>query len=295
MEEEEDEEETKIPMREFDKRNINNPIFVPHIAECIITNLFKEEQSMPLDISSFSRVQTEIQQNVRNIVVRWMINIHHHFKLSSQTLYNSVYYLDYILSHKNISKSDIQILGASCLWEAAKLEEVKILDYTQIAEYCKNEYDVQDFENYERFILKQLLFRIQLPSPKEFLKRFLCGIDACKEIREVSFFLCESSLYDYQIRAFLPSKVAFTIVLVATYSLNMQVPLPTLMGYAHMPDFNGLIICTKCIINATNEVIERRDTTYQKYTSNKRTGAVLMIQFTDELFRKISYLDPLKN
>ena len=66
-------------------------------------------------------VDATITREMRRILVEWMVNVHHRFKLSQETLFIAVVYMDRVLSTKvPIKVQELQLVGAACLWMASK-------------------------------------------------------------------------------------------------------------------------------------------------------------------------------
>lgn len=95
-----------------DRNHIGDLSFVPNYAEQIIINLQKQEKSTRIPIQNFNEIQKEVTLRMRSIVIKWLINVHHDFDLTSETLFTSIYYFDYVLSQTFIKKRKIQLLGS---------------------------------------------------------------------------------------------------------------------------------------------------------------------------------------
>lgn len=290
--EEEDVDSTTGFMKEFDVKNISNNKYVPRIAEFIYLNLFKEEKRCKLDVERFDEVQTSLNRKMRRVVVNWLINLHNAIRAKSSTLYNCIYYLDAVLTQHCIHKNDIQFVAAACFWEAHKFSELLPISYKDINEYLQEDYEIKDYQRYEEMILKAMDCKLEIPNQKQFLKRFLNGLNPSKELYEVCMFLCECSLLNLDLRKFLPSKIAYTIVLVGSFALNLPVSLPTLKSYAHKLDFDGLLICANYIIESAKYVLElKKGAIYQKYTSTKKTCVVLNLNFDENVYKNLKFLE----
>jgi hypothetical protein len=59
---------------------------------------------------------------MRNILIDWLIDVHSSFSLSQRTLHLAYKYLDSYLCLKEASRSDLQLIGITCLWMASKYE-----------------------------------------------------------------------------------------------------------------------------------------------------------------------------
>jgi G1/S-specific cyclin-E1 len=67
----------------------------------------------------------EIKPKMRAMLLDWLIEVSEEFVLHRETLYLAINFIDRILAAKcNMAKSMIQTLGISCLFIAAKLQEI---------------------------------------------------------------------------------------------------------------------------------------------------------------------------
>jgi cyclin B len=88
--------------------------------------------------------QTDINDNMRQILVDWLVEVHLKFKMKDETLYICVNLLDRYLSQTLVQRSKLQLVGITCLMIAAKYEEIYppiITDYVYISDntYSKQE------------------------------------------------------------------------------------------------------------------------------------------------------------
>ena len=72
----------------------------------------------------YMKRQSDINENVRAILVDWLISVHAKFKLLSETLYITVNLIDRYLSIHNVQKSQVQLVGVASLLIATKYEEI---------------------------------------------------------------------------------------------------------------------------------------------------------------------------
>jgi hypothetical protein len=59
--------------------------------------------------------QTEITPAMRAILVDWLVEVVEEYKLSQQTLFLAVSYVDRILAKMLVMRSQLQLVGVSCL------------------------------------------------------------------------------------------------------------------------------------------------------------------------------------
>jgi cyclin B len=68
--------------------------------------------------------QTSVNENVRAILVDWIINVHIKFKLLPETLFLTINLIDRYLSLEVIEKQNAQLLGVAALMISSKYEEI---------------------------------------------------------------------------------------------------------------------------------------------------------------------------
>lgn len=59
--------------------------------------------------------QPLITDNMRSILIDWLVDVSVHFEVMSETLHFAANYIDRALSSMQIEKSKLQLLGVSCM------------------------------------------------------------------------------------------------------------------------------------------------------------------------------------
>lgn len=72
----------------------------------------------------YMKRQNDINENVRAILIDWLISVHAKFKLLPETLYLTVNLIDRYLSHFKVQKNQVQLVGVAALLIATKYEEI---------------------------------------------------------------------------------------------------------------------------------------------------------------------------
>lgn len=275
-------------LTQIDRQHIGRPEFVPQYAEQIIINLQKQAIDFRIPVQRFCQIQTEINLHMRSVVIKWLINVHNEFELSSETLFSSIYYFDYILSQILIKKRKIQLLGSVCLWVAAKIHEMSPPSVNELIELCNTQYDLADFEKYERFVLNVLNFRLQIPHTKLFLQRYIDALELRPTLCEIANFICEASLFCYELNQYNPSKVAVAIIVITITLMKSYLPFQKLKVYSHLDDYKDVEECISYLIFSAKEVLDSKTgAIYQRYTDTNSTGILLRANFNDDLINKI--------
>ena len=87
----------------------------------VLVAIVMQNESRPND---YMDRQPEINEKMRAILVDWLIDVHHKFELSPETLYLTVNIIDRFLSVKNVPRRELQLLGISATLMASKYEEI---------------------------------------------------------------------------------------------------------------------------------------------------------------------------
>lgn len=61
------------------------------------------------------KVQKDVTPNMRGILVDWLVEVAEEYKLLSDTLFLSIYYVDRFLSLNALSRKKLQLLGVSSM------------------------------------------------------------------------------------------------------------------------------------------------------------------------------------
>ena len=140
--------------------------------------------------------QPHISHRERSVLVNWEVEVGQEFQLQTETLYRAVSYTDRFLSSVAITRSELQLVGATAMFIASKTEELHspyVGDFSYITDYT---YTKNQILHMEKLILKELDFRLSGPTASEFLSQ-LCGchLPRCGErIRHLAMYVCELSL-----------------------------------------------------------------------------------------------------
>ncbi|XP_010537949.1 PREDICTED: cyclin-A2-4-like isoform X2 [Tarenaya hassleriana] len=79
------------------------------------------------------RIQKDITQTMRGILVDWLVEVSEEYTLVPDTLYLTVYLIDWFLHGNYLKRQRLQLLGITCMLIASKYEEVCA---PRIEEFC---------------------------------------------------------------------------------------------------------------------------------------------------------------
>ncbi|KAA0058798.1 cyclin-A2-4-like [Cucumis melo var. makuwa] len=195
-------------------------------AQDIYNNLRVAELTRRPRPNFMETVQTDITQSMRGILVDWLVEVSEEYKLVPDTLYLTVFFIDWFLSQNYIERQKLQLLGISCMLIASKYEEIcapRVEDFCFITD---STYTKEEVLNMEGQILKHMGFQLSAPTAKSFLSLyFLTSIDLqtpSLELECLANYLAELTLVDYGFLNFLPSVIAASAVFLSKWTLDQS-------------------------------------------------------------------------
>ncbi|KAK9282256.1 hypothetical protein L1049_005170 [Liquidambar formosana] len=196
-------------------------------ASEIYSNLRVAELTRRLCSNFMERVQRDITQSMRGILVDWLVEVSEEYKLVPDTLYLTVYLIDSFLSENYIERQRLQLLGITCMLIASKYEEICA---PRVEEFCfitDNTYTRGEVLELESRVLNYLRFQIFAPTSKTFLRRFLRAAQASYkspslELEYLANYLAELTLINYGFLSLLPSVIAASAVFLARWTLDQS-------------------------------------------------------------------------
>ncbi|XP_050432939.1 G1/S-specific cyclin-E1 [Adelges cooleyi] len=133
----------------------------------------------------FPEYQNFIMPRMRAILLDWLIEVSSVYKLHRETYYLAMDYLDRYLSNSDaIPKQKLQLIGITCLFMAAKMEEIyppKVAEFAYVTDGACTDADLLDME---KILLMNLRFRLTPVSINywvELMLQFICVDDSTSE------------------------------------------------------------------------------------------------------------------
>ena len=89
-------------------------------------NIYSQEMYI---LSAYMSKQPKINANMRAILVDWLVEVQENFELYHETLYLAVKIVDHYLEKNNIERDQLQLLGATAVFLACKIEVITLVLY----------------------------------------------------------------------------------------------------------------------------------------------------------------------
>lgn len=164
-----------------------------------VTQIFKyyKEREDKFIVDDYMKKQPSLNQQMRVLLVDWMVEVQQQLEFNHEVLYLSVKLLDLYLSKKRIEKEKLQLLGGAAMFIACKFEERMppiIDDFIFVSDnaYTRNQLIKMEIE-----ILKVVRFDIGVPLSYTFLRRYSKCVRADMQFLTLARYILELSLQDY--------------------------------------------------------------------------------------------------
>ena len=209
----------------FDISKIKTNAQIPkEYINIIYHNLLLEENKGIIPYPDYSKIisQKEINEQMRSILIDWIIDVHYKFNFTDETLFMTVLIIDRYISYKSISKKKFQLLGITALLISCKHEEIilpKIEDFIYITDNAYVKEDVFDMEN---DILDILSFNLIAPSPIKFYEYLALKFEFDKKKFLLGKYLMESFMVDINYVKFRASVIACASIYIVMKYYKMK-------------------------------------------------------------------------
>lgn len=211
----EDEVEEEEEHDSFDELLHDFPAGSEYIYDCSL----QEEVAIPRSTNDFYDCQTEITPKQRESAVKWILKLNFYFKLTSDSTYNAVTYLDIFLSNRKIQKKELQLYAVVCYWLAAKVDTRAQPSIEKINEATGENFTQESFNSAEDIILDVLSYQLSYPTSKFFMRFYLSIGNSTDNTILIANLFTEIALLKFEFMDFKPSIIAAASVV---FSLKIE-------------------------------------------------------------------------
>ncbi|XP_039804631.1 cyclin-B2-2-like isoform X2 [Panicum virgatum] len=193
---------------DIDSCDVGNSLAVVEYVDEIY-RFYRRTEGSSCTPTNYMSSQTDINENMRRILIDWLIEVHYKLELLEETLFLNVNIIDRFLALENVVRKKLQLVGVTAMLLACKYEECKKKN-REMTLTCLQ----------ERRIVNTLKFNMSVPTPYCFMRRFLKAAQAEKKLELLSFFMIELSLVEYEMLKFCPSMLAASAIYTAQCTIN---------------------------------------------------------------------------
>ncbi|KAI0701965.1 cyclin-like protein, partial [Cytidiella melzeri] len=260
---------------DLDADDGDDPLMVSEYVSEIFDYLKKVElTTMPNP--TYMETQKDLAWKMRGILIDWLVQVHSRFRLLPETLFLAVNIIDRFLSQRVVSLAKLQLVGITCMFIAAKVEEVVAPSATNFL-YCADaSYTETEILQAERYVLKTLDWNMSYPNPIHFLRRVSKADEYNVHVRTIAKYLLEIQCLEWRLLAAPPSLMAAASIWLARLILGQPEWTPNLAHYSSYSE--SQIIPTANLM--LNYILKANGHTsfFNKYARKKFLKASVFVQ-----------------
>ncbi|KAK6127191.1 hypothetical protein DH2020_039075 [Rehmannia glutinosa] len=261
---------------DIDAADVDNDLAVVEYVEEMY-KFYKSVENEGRAYNNYMDAQPEINEKMRAILIDWLVQVHHKFELSPETLYLTINIVDRYLASKTTLRKDLQLVGMSAMLIASKYEEIWAPEVNELVCISDRTYTNEQVLKMEKRILGELEWNLTVPTPYVFLVRFIKASMTDSNVENMVYFLAELGMMNYETLIYCPSKIAASAVYAARSTLNKN-PIwnETLELHTGFSE-QELMDCAKLLVNFHSMAAEQKlRGIYRKYCNSER-GAVALL------------------
>lgn len=155
-----------------------------------------------------AKIQTDINEKMRAILIDWLVDVHLKFKLLPETLFLTVNIIDRYLERVPVMRQKLQLVGVTAMLIACKYEEIyppEVKDFVYVTDKAYSREEVLETEGH---IISTLNFNLTTPSSFRFLERYTRLIDMDPKAFNLCRYVLELGLIEYRMLKYNPSLLA---------------------------------------------------------------------------------------
>ena len=140
----------------------------------VILNLLKSEQRyLPKYPDYFRTVQAEVKPHMRKIVSDWMLEVCQELGCPPEVFCLAMNLMDRFLAKCKIKKSELQLLGAVCLFLSSKFKESSPIPSEKLVMYTDFSVGLEAIREWELFVLYKLKWDLGAATGLDYLDHVL--------------------------------------------------------------------------------------------------------------------------
>ncbi|KAJ7627602.1 g2/mitotic-specific cyclin cdc13 [Mycena polygramma] len=277
------------PWDDLDADDADDPVMVSEYVVDVF-NYLKQVELKTMPNPNYMASQTELAWKMRGVLNDWLIQLHFRFRLLPETLFLAVNIIDRFLSARVVSLAKLQLVGVTCMFIAAKFEEVIAPSVSQFQEIADSSYTESEILQAERYVLKTLDWNLSYPSPVHYLRRVSKADDYNLKARTLGKYLIEIACLEWRLIAAPPSLLAAAAIWLARIALGEENWTPNLAHYSSYPE-SALLPTANLMLNYILKPT-RHESFHLKYAGKKFCKAsVYMRQWALERWEENTLVD----
>jgi len=145
--------------------------------------LLQAEKKMAKICKIFAKNEIILNTELRLEILLWMMKTCEEFAFKRDTYHNACYYFDMYLintnnnNNKTYDKSELELIGLTCIVISAKIEEIQLPRLKEYAELLSNKYSIKSIIEMEKKICSSLSWKLIIITKNIWLSWYICQWD----------------------------------------------------------------------------------------------------------------------
>jgi len=140
----------------------------------VLLNLIRNEpRYLPKYPDYFKSVQVEVKPHMRKIVSDWMLEVCQEMQCPPEVFCLAMNLMDRFLAKCRIEKSQLQLLGAVCLFLSSKFKETAPISSEKLVMYTDFSVSLEDIREWELLVLYKLKWDLCASTGLDYLDHIL--------------------------------------------------------------------------------------------------------------------------
>lgn len=191
-----------------------------------------EDETKSLPNKNYMKMQVDINEKMRCILIDWMIDVVLKYHLDHSTLHLSVHLIDRYLSKTTVMRKRLQLVGITAMFIASKFSLIASQDLPRVRDWVyitDHAYEQDEVHHMECHMLYVLDFRVMAPTAAQFFD-FLQEANSCDDVhRALAQYILELGLLQIRMLEYTPSHVAASAILLSNRYMRRQPLWPDVM------------------------------------------------------------------
>ncbi|TBU61074.1 cyclin-like protein [Dichomitus squalens] len=260
---------------DLDAEDADDPLMVSEYVVEIFEYL-KDVEQTTMPNPNYMANQKDLAWKMRGILTDWLIQVHSRFRLLPETLFLCVNIIDRFLSARVVSLAKLQLVGITCMFIAAKLEEIVAPSASNFLYCADSSYTEAEILQAERYVLKTIDWNLSYPNPIHFLRRISKADDYNVQVRTIGKYLLEIQCLEWRLIAAPPSLLAAASIWLARLIIGTPDWTANLAHYSSYRE-RDIIPTANLMINYILKPI-RHQSFFKKYASKKYLKASIFVR-----------------
>ncbi|KAI0777212.1 A/B/D/E cyclin [Trametes elegans] len=260
---------------DLDAEDADDPLMVSeYVVE--IFDYLKQVELTTMPNPHYMTNQKDLAWKMRGILTDWLIQVHSRFRLLPETLFLCVNIIDRFLSARVVSLAKLQLVGITCMFIAAKVEEIVAPSASNFLYCADSSYNESEILQAERYVLKTIDWNLSYPNPIHFLRRISKADDYNVQVRTIGKYLLEIQCLEWRLIGAPPSLLAAASIWLARLILGFPDWTPNLAHYSSYRE-KDIIPTANLMLNYIIKPV-RHQSFYKKYASKKFLKASVFVR-----------------